>query len=98
MIALGQAGLMSSGEAAFPASENPGSRGRGDSAALRARWIARAAKSARGTVVFLSHRGAEQRHEAVAGEMRRRSAEASHLGKARRQKRAVAHRFGSQLF
>ena len=51
-------------------------------------------------MVFLSHRGAEQRHEAVAGKMRRRSAEAIHLGKARRQKRAdeIAHRFGSQLF
>ena len=49
-------------------------------------------------VVFLRHRGAEQRHEPIAGKLRRGSSIAVHLGKARGQKRAykVAHRLGPE--
>jgi hypothetical protein len=60
-------------------------------------WIAKAASNAR-CRVFLRHRGAEQRHEPVAGKLRRGSSTAMHLGKAGGQKRAdeVAHCLGPE--
>ena len=51
-------------------------------------------------MVLLRHRGAEQRHEPVAGKLRRGASVAIHLGKAGGQKRAdeIAHRLGPEPF
>jgi hypothetical protein len=51
-------------------------------------------------MVFLRHRGAEQRHETIAGKLRRGASVAIHLGEAGGQKRAdeVAHRLGPEPF
>jgi hypothetical protein len=51
-------------------------------------------------VVFLRHRGAKQRHEPVAGELRDRAAVAIHFGEAGGHKRGdeVAHSLGSEPF